>query len=72
MLKNIKASFATSGLIPFNPDKILRNMPALLTKLVILSANKLKIRFYRQDIELQMLVTLVLVEAFILLQNLII
>ena len=26
--KNIKAGFATSGLFPFNPDRVLRSMPA--------------------------------------------
>jgi len=26
--KNIKASFAASGLFPFNPDRVLRSMPA--------------------------------------------
>jgi hypothetical protein len=36
MLKNIKASFTISSLFLFNPDKVLRSIPALLAKLVIL------------------------------------
>jgi hypothetical protein len=27
-LMNIKAGFATSGLFPFNPDRVLKSMPA--------------------------------------------
>jgi hypothetical protein len=45
--KNIKAGFAISGLFLFNPDKVLRSMPALLAKPVILRANKVKVRSCR-------------------------
>jgi hypothetical protein len=65
--KNIKASFATSGLIPLNLNKVLRSMPAPPAKLAILSADKVKVRSCWQDIEPQTPVTLVLVESFILL-----
>jgi hypothetical protein len=45
-LKNIKASFTVSGLFPFNPDRVLRSIPAPLAKLAILGANKVKVRSY--------------------------
>ena len=65
--KNIKAGFAASGLFPFNPGKVLRSMPAPPAKLAILSADKVKVRSYRQDVKPQMLATLALVKSFILL-----
>jgi len=65
--KNIKAGFATSGLFPFNLDKVLRSMPAPPAEPAILSADKVKVRSYRQDVKPQMLATLALVKSFILL-----
>jgi hypothetical protein len=67
MPKNIKASFAISGLIPFNPDRVLRNIPAFLAKLAIPSVNKIRVGSCRQDIEPQTPVTPILAESFILL-----
>ncbi len=72
MSKNIKASFATSGLFLFNLDRVLRSMPAPAAKLAILSADKVKVGSCRQDVEPQTLMTLVLAKSFMLLQNLII
>jgi hypothetical protein len=45
-LKNIKASFATSGLILFNLDRVLRSIPAPLAKPAIPSADKVKVGSY--------------------------
>jgi hypothetical protein len=68
-LKNIKASFAASSLFPFNPDRVLRSMPAPSVEQAIPSANKVKVGSCRQDVEPQTPVTLVLAESFISLQN---
>jgi hypothetical protein len=68
--KNIKAGFAVSGLFPFNPDRVLRSMPAPDT--AIPSADKVKVGTYRQVVEPHTPVMPVSAEAFILLQNLII
>jgi hypothetical protein len=46
VLKNIKAGFAISGLIPFNLNRVLRSISAPLIKLVILSADKIKVKSY--------------------------
>jgi len=70
--KNIKAGFAASGLFPFNPDRVLRDMPKPPTDLTILKADKIKIGSYPQDVVLQTPVTPVSAEAFMSLQNLII
>ena len=70
--KNIKAGFAANSLFPFNPDKVLRSMPAFSAEPAIPSADKVKVRSYQQDIEPQMSVTPVSAESFMLLQNLII
>jgi hypothetical protein len=43
-LKNIKASFAASSLFLFNPDRVLRSMPAPLAELAIPRANEVKVR----------------------------
>ena len=42
-LKNIKASFAASGLFPFNLDRVLRSIPAPLAEAAILRADKVKV-----------------------------
>ncbi|KAH6669559.1 hypothetical protein B0J14DRAFT_487148 [Halenospora varia] len=70
--KNIKAGFAASGLFPFNPDRVLRSMPAPPAKPAIPRADKVKVGSCRQDIEPQTPVTPVSAEAFMSLQNLII
>ncbi|XTI92607.1 hypothetical protein V2W45_1523704 [Cenococcum geophilum] len=49
-LKNIKAGFAVSGLFPFNPDRVLRSMPAPLAKPAILRADEVKVGSYWQDL----------------------
>jgi hypothetical protein len=67
MPKNIKAGFTTSSLFPLNPDIVLRSIPAPPTEIAIPRANKVEIGSYRQDIEPQIPIILVLVEAFILL-----
>jgi hypothetical protein len=70
--KNIKAGFAASGLFPFNPDRVLRSMPAPPVKPAMRSADEVKVGACRQDVEPRTPVTLVLVEAFMSLQSLII
>ncbi|KAH8586347.1 hypothetical protein B0O99DRAFT_528831 [Bisporella sp. PMI_857] len=70
--KNIKAGFAASGLFPFNPDRVLRSMPAPPVEPAILSADKVKVKSCRQNVEPQTPVTPVSAESFMLLQNLII
>jgi hypothetical protein len=70
--KNIKAGFAASGLFPFNPDRVLRSMPAPLAEPAIPRADEVKVGSCRQDVEPQTPVTPVSAEAFMSLQNLII
>jgi hypothetical protein len=70
--KNIKAGFAVSGLFLFNPDRVLRSMPAPLAEPTIPGADEVKVGSYRQDVEPQTPVTPVSSEAFMSLQNLII
>jgi hypothetical protein len=49
---NIKARFAISGLFLFNPDRVLKSMPAPLpVKLAIPRAIKVKAGSYWQDVE---------------------
>jgi hypothetical protein len=72
MPKNIKAGFAASSLFPFNPDRVLRNMPAPPAEPAIPSADEIEVGSCQQDIEPQTPVTLVLAESFMSLQNLII
>ena len=70
--KNIKAGFAASGLIPFNPDRVLRSIPAPPAEPAIPSVNEIRVGSCRQDVEPQTPVTPVSAESFMLLQNLII
>jgi hypothetical protein len=70
--KNIKAGFAASGLFPFNPDRVLRSMPAPPAEPAIPRADEVKVGSCRQDVEPQTPVTPVSAEAFMSLQNLII
>jgi hypothetical protein len=51
MPKNIKAGFTTSGLFPFNLDRVFRSMSASLVELVIPGADKVKVGSYWQDVE---------------------
>lgn len=71
-LKNIKAGFAASGLFPFNPDRVLRSMPAPPAELAIPRADEVEVGSYRRGVEPQTPVTPVSAEAFMSLQNLII
>jgi hypothetical protein len=70
--KNIKAGFAASSLFLFNPDRVLRSMPALPAEPAIPRADEVKIGSCRQDVELQSPVMPVSAESFMSLQNLII
>jgi hypothetical protein len=70
--KNIKAGFAASGLFPFNPDRVLRSMPAPRAEPAIPSADEVKVGSCRQDVEPQTPVTPASAESFMSLQNLII
>jgi DDE superfamily endonuclease len=70
--KNVKAGFAASGLFPFNPNRVLRSMPAPPAEPAIPRADEVKVGSCRQDVEPQTPVTPVSAEAFMSLQNLII
>ncbi|TVY18694.1 hypothetical protein LARI1_G006120 [Lachnellula arida] len=70
--RNIKAGFAASGLFPFNPDRVLRSMPAPPAEPAIPSADEVEVGSCRQDVEPQTPMTPVLAESFMSLQNLII
>ncbi|KAF8852972.1 hypothetical protein BDZ45DRAFT_558562, partial [Acephala macrosclerotiorum] len=75
--KNIKAGFAASGLFPFNPDRVLRSMPAPLAEPAIPRVDEVEVgscrqeveMYYRQDEELRTPLTPVSAEAFMSLQN---
>jgi hypothetical protein len=71
-LKNIKAGFAAYSLFPFNPDRVLRDMPKLPAKLLIPKADNENAASYPQDPILQTPTTPISAEALMLLQNLII
>ena len=76
-LKNIKAGFAASGLFPFNPDRLLRSMPAPVAQPAVPRVDEVRVGPCRQEIEPQTPVTTVTpvtpvsAEAFTALQNLI-
>ncbi|KAH8758851.1 hypothetical protein BGZ57DRAFT_733460, partial [Hyaloscypha finlandica] len=70
--RNIKAGFAASGLFPFNPDRVLRSMPAPPAEPAIPSADEVEVGSCRQDVEPQTPMTPVSAESFMSLQNLII
>jgi len=70
--KNIKAGFAASGLFPFNPDKVLKSMPAPLAEPAILRTDEVRVGSCWQNVKPQTPVTPVSAEAFVSLQNLII
>jgi len=67
--KNIKAGFAASGLVPFNPDRVLRVIPKPLVELTIPKANEMMVGPRAPDEILQTPVTPVSAEALISLQN---
>jgi hypothetical protein len=48
--RNIKAGFAISGLFLFNPDRVLRSMPAPLAKPAIPRVEEVKVGSRRQDV----------------------
>ena len=70
--KNIKAGFAACGLVPFNPDRVLRGISKPLAELTIPKGDEVKVGLCPQDKILQTPVTPVSEEALISLQNLII
>jgi hypothetical protein len=67
--KNIKAGFAACGLVPFNPDRVLRSMPKPPAELTIPQAVDREVGHRPQDEVLQTPVTPVSAEALISLQN---
>jgi hypothetical protein len=69
--KNIKASFAASGLFPFSPDRVLRDILKPPAELTIPKADEVRAASCGQDAILQTPVTPVSVEALASLQDLI-
>jgi hypothetical protein len=63
--KNIKAGFAVSGLFPFNPDRVLRSIPAPPAEPAIPRTDDIRVGSCRQDVEPQTPITPVSAEAFI-------
>jgi hypothetical protein len=70
--KNIKAGFAASGLFPFNPERVLRDMTKPPTDVGISRVEEVDVGSRPQDIVPQTPVTPVSAEALMSLQNLII
>ena len=70
--RNIKASFAATGLFPFNPDGVLSTMPKLLPKLTIIEGNKVMVESCAPQDETQSLKTPVFAEGSIPTQTIII
>ncbi|KAF2415442.1 hypothetical protein EJ08DRAFT_601059, partial [Tothia fuscella] len=70
--KNIKAGFTACRLVPYNPDRVLRNMPRPPVELINPKIDEVKEGSCLQDEVPQTPVTLVSVEAFISLQKLIV
>ena len=70
--KNIKAGFAACGLVPFNPDRVLKGISKPPAELTIPKADEVRVGPRPQDKILQTPVTPVSAEALISLQNLII
>jgi len=63
--KNIKAGFAASRLMPFNPDRVLRGIPKPPAELTIPKANEVVVGPHARDEILQTPVTPVSAEALI-------
>jgi len=70
--KNIKAGFAACGLFPFNPERVLRDIPKPPTELIIPKADTVKGGPNPQDEVLRTPVTPVSAEGLMSLQSLII
>jgi len=70
--KNIKVDFVASGLMSFNLDRVLRDIPKPYAKLIISKVDEMKVEPRSQDEILQTLVTPMLAKTLISLQNLII
>jgi hypothetical protein len=70
--KNIKVDFAASGLVPFNPNRVLRDISKPPAKLIISKVDEVKVGPRSQDEILQTPMTPMSIEALISLQNLII
>ena len=71
-LKNIKAGFAATGLFPFNPDRVLRDMPKPSSDLTISIVNEVEVGSCPQDPVPQTPMTPVSAEALMSLQHLIV
>lgn len=69
---NTKAGFAACGLVPFNPDRVLRDVPEPPLEPTIQKVNEVDVGSRLQDETLRTPVTSVSAEAFISLQNMII
>lgn len=67
--KNIKAGFAATGLIPFNPDRVLRGIPKPPPEVIIPKTGELTIQPCQQDVVPQTPVTPVSEAALISLQD---
>lgn len=65
-LKNIKSGWMKAGLYPFNPDRILRDMPKPLARLTIPKADEVKVGPCSQE---ELLQTPVTAEALVLLRS---
>jgi len=70
--KNIKIDFAASELMPFNSDRVLRDISKPYAELIILKVDEMKVGPRSQDEILQTPVTPVSAKTLISLQNLII
>ena len=70
--KNIKAGFAACGLVPFNPDRVLREIPEPPAEPTLAEANEVTVRPHLQDEIVRTPATPVSAEALIKLQNMII
>ena len=64
-MKNIKAGFAACGLIPFNPDRVLRDIPELPAEPNLLKANEVIIRTRPQNKIMRTPAILISAEALI-------
>ena len=71
-VKNIKAGFAACGLVPFNPDRVLRDIPEPPIEPIFPKANEITIQHCLQDELIRTPATPVWVEALASLENIII
>ena len=70
--KNIKAGFAACGLVPFNPDRVLRDIPEPPAEPPLPEATEVIVRPRLQDELVRTPATPVSAEALMTLQNIII